>query len=136
MNFVLVSSFPQNNLHFPLLRNLKNILHIKYIYFFSKNFHEYIRRENLSNKMAQKWYGVKVGPVPWDLGPRNHGTQDLGPTSKFKSRTLGPPSKFKSATLGPPSKFKSTTLIIIFLHWLTYFVLDKYIYNMEMIFHK
>ena len=64
-------------------------------------------------------------------------TQDfVGPQSKFKSGTPGLPSKFKSRTLGPPSKFKSGTLIIIFLHGLTYFVLDKYVYNMEIIFHE
>ena len=55
-------------------------------------------------------------------------TRDPGPPSKFKSGTPGPPSKFKSRTPGPPSKFKSGTLIIIFLHCLTYFILDKYIH--------
>ena len=77
------------------------------------------------------------------------GTQDLGilgtPQSlkvglgtplKFKSGTPEPPSKFISRTPGPHSKFKSGTLIVILLHCLTYFVLDKYVYNMELIFHE
>ena len=59
-----------------------------------------------------------------------------GTPRKFKSGTPGPPSKFKSRTPGPPSMFKSGTIIIFFLHCLTHFVLDKYIYNMEIIFHK
>ena len=68
------------------------------------------------------WHGVKVGP---------------GPRDPPQSLKVGPgtPLKFKSGTPGPPSKFKSGTLIIIFLHCLTYFVPDKYIYNMEIIFH-
>ena len=57
------------------------------------------------------------------------------PPLKFKSGAPGPPSKFKSRTPGPSSKFKSWTLII-FLHCLNYFVLDKNIYNMEIIFHE
>ena len=69
------------------------------------------------------WHGVKVRP-----GPRD-------PPQSLKVRPETP-LKFKSGTPGPPSKFKSGTLIIIFLHCLTYFVLDKYIYNMEIIFHK
>ena len=75
-----------------------------------------------------KWHGVKVGP-----GPRDPAIRD--PPQSLK---VGPgaPLKFKSGTPGPPSKFKSGTLIIIFLHCLTYFVLDKYIYNMEIIFHE
>ena len=62
----------------------------------------------------------------------------VGPKTplKFKSGTPGSPSKFKSGTPGPSSKLKSGTLIIIFLHCLTYFVLDKYIHNMEIGFHK
>ena len=79
--------------------------------------------------------GVKVGPGPQDPGPQDPGTRDLGSPSKFKSGTRDP-LKFKSGTPGPPSKFKSGTLIIIFLHCLTYFVLGKYIYNMEIIFHE
>ena len=69
------------------------------------------------------WHGVKVGP---------------GPRDPPQSLKVGPgtPLKFKSGTPGPPSKFKSGTLIIIFLHCLTYFVLDKYMYNMEIIFHE
>ena len=47
---------------------------------------------------------------------------------KFKSGTPGPPSIFESKTPGPTSKFKSGILILIFLHCLTYYVLDKYIY--------
>ena len=54
---------------------------------------------------ALKGYGVKMGP-----GPRNPELRDPGTRES-----------------GPPSKFKSGTLIIIFLHCLTYFVLDKYI---------
>ena len=76
-----------------------------------------------------------MGPGSRDPGPRDAETRDPGPFSKFKSGT-GNPLKFKSGTPGPPSKFKSETLIIIFLHCLTYFVLDKYIYNMEIIFHE
>ena len=68
-----------------------------------------------------EWHGVKVGP---------------GLISKFKIGTPGPPSKFKSGTPRPPAKFKSGTFVIIFLHCLTYFVLDKYIYNKEIIFHE
>ena len=69
------------------------------------------------------WHGVKVGPGSRDP-PQN---LKVGP---------GTPLKFKSRTPGPPSKFKSRTLMIIFLHCLTYFVLGKYIYNMEKIFHE
>ena len=84
-----------------------------------------------------KRHGVKVGPGPRDSGHPSKfksGTRD--PPLKFKSGTSGPPSKFKSGTPGPPSKFKSGTLIIIFHHCLTYFVLDKYIHNMEIGFHE
>ena len=84
---------------------------------------------------------IKVGPGPRNAGP---GTRDppqslkVGPGTplKFKSGTPGLPSKSKSRIPGPPSKFKNGTLIKIFLHCLTYFVLDKYIYNMEIIFHE
>ena len=55
-------------------------------------------------------HGVKVGPGPRDPGPRDPRTRNLG----------------------PPSKFKSGTLKIIFLHRMTYFVLD----NMEISFHE
>ena len=55
------------------------------------------------------WHGVKVG-----TGPQDPVTRDPG----------------------PPLEFKSGTLIIIFLHCLTYFVLDKYIYNMKITFHE
>ena len=48
---------------------------------------------------------------------------------KSGTRTSGPGTR-------DPLKFKSGTLIIIFLHCLTYFVLDIYIYNMEIIFHE
>ena len=57
---------------------------------------------------------------------------DMTTTQDF----VGPQSKFKSGTLGPSSKFKSGTLIIIFLYGLTYIVLDKHVYNMEIIFHE
>ena len=67
-------------------------------------------------------------PQSLKVGPGTH--------LKFKSGTPGLPSKFESGTPGPLSKFKSGTLIIIFLHCLTYFVLDKYIFNMEIIFHE
>ena len=33
-----------------------------------------------------------MGPGPGDLGPRDSGTQDPGPPSKFKSRTRASPS--------------------------------------------
>ena len=59
-----------------------------------------------------------------------------GTPLKFTSGTPAPPSKFESRTQGPPSQFKSGILITIFLHCLTYFVLDKYIHNMEIIFHE
>ena len=65
----------------------------------------------------------------WDPGPR---TRDLPQSLKVGPRT---PLKFKSGTPGPSSKFKSGTLLI-FLHCLTYYVLDKYIYNMELNFHE
>ena len=80
------------------------------------------------------WHGVKVGPGPRD--PPQSLKVGLGTPLKFKSETAGPHPKFKSGTLGSPSKFKSGTLVIIFLHCLTYFVPDKYIYNMEIIFHE
>ena len=48
---------------------------------------------------------------------------------KSGTRTSGPGTR-------DPLKFKSGTLIIIFLHCLTYFVLDEYIYNKEIIFHE
>ena len=79
-------------------------------------------------------HGVKVEPGPRDppqslkVGPGN--------PLKFESGTPRSPLKFKSRIPEPPSKFKSGTLIITFLHCLTYFVLDKYIYNMEIIFHE
>ena len=85
----------------------------------------------------------KVNVLCWSLFSMawcKSGTRTSGPGTrdplKFKSGTSEHPSKFKSRTPGPPSKFKSGTLIIIFLHCLTYFVLDKYIYNMEIIFHE
>ena len=61
----------------------------------------------------------------------NSGTRTTGPGTRDPET----PSKFKSGTQ-EPLKFKSGTLIIIFLHCLTYFVLDKYIHNMEISFHK
>ena len=79
-----------------------------------------------------------MGPRPRDPGPRDAGTWDpeppqslkvgLGTSLKFKGGSPGPPSKSKSRTPGPTTKFKSEALLIIFLHCLTYFVLDKYIY--------
>ena len=91
-------------------------------------------------------HGVKVGLGSRDLAPQDAGTQDSGPPQslkvgpgtplKVKSGTPGLPSKIKNGAPGPPSKFKSGTLVIIFLHCLTYFVLDKYIYNMEIIFYE
>ena len=76
----------------------------------------------------------------WDQDPETRDPPQslkVGPGTplKFQGRTSGPRSKFKSKTLGLPSKFKIGTFII-FLHCLTYFVLDKYIYNMEIIFHE
>ena len=79
-------------------------------------------------------HGVKVGPRTRD--PPQSLKAGPGTPLKFKSGTPGPPPKFKSGTPGPPSKFKSGTLIIIFLHCVTYFVLDKYICNLEIIFHE
>ena len=83
---------------------------------------------------ANGGHGVKVGPGPRD--PPQSLKVGPGTLLEFKNGTPGPPSKFKSRIPGPPSKFKSGTLIIIFLHCLTYFVLDKYIYNMEITFHE
>ena len=81
-------------------------------------------------------HGVKVGPGPRDPGPPQSLKVGPGtPPLKFKSGAPGPPSKFKSRTPGPSSKFKSWTLII-FLHCSNYFVLDKNIYDMEIIFHE
>ena len=75
---------------------------------------------------------------PWDpgtLGPRmQEPPQSLKiwlstpPPLKFKRETPGPPSKFKSRTPGLPSKVKNGTLIIKFLHFLTYYIPDKYIF--------
>ena len=69
-------------------------------------------------------HGVKVGPGPRDR-PRT-------PPQSLKVGR-GIPLKFKSGTPGPTSKFKSGTLVIMFFHC---FVLDKGIYNMEIIFHQ
>ena len=79
-----------------------------------------------------------MGPGPGNPAPRSPlkvYKWDAGPPLKFKGGTPGPSSKFKGRIPGPPSKFKSGTLIIVFLHCVTYFVLDKYIYNVEIIFH-
>ena len=59
-------------------------------------------------------------------GSGTSGSWDSGPPQSLR---VGPGTllKFKSGAPGPPSKFKSGALIIIFLHCLTYFVLDKYI---------
>ena len=65
-------------------------------------------------------HGVKVGLELWGPGPRDPRIRDLGLPSKFKSGT------------GTPLKIKSGILIIIFLHCLTYFVLE----NMEISFHE
>ena len=86
-----------------------------------------------SISVASRKHGVKVEPEPRDPGPRTSPLSqslEVGPGTllKCKNRTPGPPSKFKSGTPGLPSKFKSGTLIITYLHCLTYFVLDKYIY--------
>ena len=86
------------------------------------------RKKRYENQRGFTRHGVEVGP-----GPRNLGTRDPPQSLKVGPRT---PLKFKSGTPGPPSKFKSGTLKIIFLHCLTYFVLDKYMYNMEIIFHE
>ena len=82
-----------------------------------------------------------MGSGPRDSGPWDPGTQDAGAPSKFKNMTWysppplkfkretpGPPSKFKSRTPGLPSKVKNGTLIIKFLHFLTYYIPDKYIF--------
>ena len=76
---------------------------------------------------ALSWHGVKVGPGYQESGPRylRAGTQDPSQSLKVGHRT---PLKFKNGIARPPSKFKSGTLIIMFLHCLNYFVLDKYIY--------
>ena len=76
-------------------------------------------------------HGVKV--VPGGLGTVGPGTRQPNQDLKVGRKT---PLKFKSGTPGLPSKFKSWIPIIIFLHCLTYFVLGKYVYNMEIIFHE
>ena len=58
------------------------------------------------NLLYYWWHGVKVGPGPWDPGPRD---SRPGTPLKFKSGTPRTPSKFKSGTSGPPTKFKSGT---------------------------
>ena len=90
-------------------------------------------------KLRYDRHRVKVrprtsGPGTWD--PPQSLKVGLETLLKFKSGIPGPPSKFKGRTSGPPSKSKSGTLITIFLHCLTYLALDKYIYNMEIIFHE
>ena len=75
-------------------------------------------------------------PGPGTQDPTQWLKMGHGTPLKFKSGTPGPLSKFKSGTPGHPTKFKSGTFIMIFLHYLTYFVLDKYIYDMEIIFHE
>ena len=64
-----------------------------------------------------------MGPGPWVPGPRDPGTRD-----PHQSLKVGPgtPLKFKTGIPGPPSKFKSGTLFILFLHCLTYYVLDNF----------
>ena len=79
-----------------------------------------IRKSSMWFYIDSSGNGVKVGPGPQDLGLRDSGIR---------------PSKFKSGNPGPPSKFKSGTFIV-FLHCLTDFVLDKYVYIMEIIFHE
>ena len=72
-------------------------------------------------------------PRTWDLSTLEPETWD--PPQSLK---VGPgtPLKFKSGSSGSNSKFKSGILVIIFLHCLPYFILDKYINNMEIIFHE
>ena len=71
-------------------------------------------------------------------GPGPPQSLKVGPGTllKFRRGTPGSHSKFKGGIPGPPSKFKSGTFIIIFFHCLTYFVLDKYIDNVKIIFHE
>ena len=71
-------------------------------------------------------------------GTRTPGPGTSEPWDPPQSLNVGPgsPLKFKSGSPGPPSKFRNGTRIIIFPHCLTCFVLDKYIYNMEIIFHE
>ena len=40
-------------------------------------------------------HGVKLGPGPQDLRPRDTGIQDLGPPLKFKSGTWDPLQSLK-----------------------------------------
>ena len=56
LNFVLVSNLPQSSLYFLLLRTLFYI----YKKTFSKNFYEYIRRENLSNKIVWNYSKIMI----------------------------------------------------------------------------
>ena len=99
-----------------------------FVYGFSRKMLLILYSINWRNFISWLLHGVKVRP-----GPRDLRTRDPPQSLKVRPETS---LKFKSGTPGPPSKFKSGTLIIIFLHCLTYFVLDKYIYNMEIIFHK
>ena len=76
--------------------------------------------------------GLKVGPGPQDPGPQDPETQEPPQSLRVGPGTL---LKFKSGTSGLPSK-DPRTLIIIFLRCLTYFVIGKYMYDMEKFFHE
>ena len=87
-----------------------------------------------------------MGPGLQVEKPQDPGIQDPEPPQslkvgrgtplKFRFGIPGSHSKFKGGSPGPSSEFKSGTFIIIFFHWLTYFVLDKYIDNVKIIFHE
>ena len=125
LDFLLGLDFTDNNLrHVSCGLNFTNG---KFLFYFMQiTFCGKIQNlRNLQNRI-HAGHGVKVGPGLRD--PPQSLKVGPGTPLKFKSGTPGPPSKFKIRNPAPPSKFKSGTLKIIFLHRLTYFVLDKYIY--------
>ena len=97
---------------------------------------DFPENENLYQKTGIPFFRTwcKSGTRTTGPGTSRPWTGDPGPPQSLKVEP-GTPLKIKSRTPGPSSKFKSGTLIIILLHCLTYFVPDKYLYNMEIIPH-
>ena len=131
----------------------KNLRYSKYMYL--KHWKTFETTLTAESKYLLAKIALLIHPMVWckgrttGPGPRDRGTRDrrspqslkVGPwtTLKFKNGTPGPPAhycKWNTFWLVLPSKFKKGTLIIIFLYCLTSFVLDKYVYNMEIIFHE
>ena len=129
---------------FSLVSLILTLYSLWTIFIFSQ-FHEHIFRSSV-RRCSSKYVLLKISQYSDLKRDSNRGawcksgtrTPGLGTRDPRKSLKVAPetPLKFKSGTPGPPSKFKSGTLIIKFLHCLTYFVLDKYVYNMDIIFHK